>query len=137
MAGMFARLTIFRYSSNSFKRNRHGIVLISNGFCPAEPDFSEKRNEIQTENILPTSRNGQADTVSTTMVNVPLTTVLPESRVIHETAIVHPDAFIGEVSFHLVVAVGFLGLRMFFLNNAIASKYSELNILTMSPCRVL
>ncbi len=75
------------------------IGLINNEFCPAEPDFSEKSTEIQTENMLPLSRSGKADTVSTTMVNVPLTSVLPKSRVIHETAIVHPDAFIGEVSF--------------------------------------
>jgi len=69
--------------------------------CPAEPDFSEKRDEIQTENMVPLGRSGKGDAVSTTMVNAALTSVLPESRSIHETAIVHPDAFIGEVSFWL------------------------------------
>lgn len=57
----------------------------------AEPDFSEKRDEIKTE---PLGRHG--DAVSSTMVNAALTSVLPESRSIHETAIVHPDAFIDE-----------------------------------------
>lgn len=75
--------------------------LICSEFCPAEPDFSEKRDERQTENMIPISRSGKVDVASTTMVNAPLTGVLPESRMIHETAIVHPDAFIGEVCFCL------------------------------------
>lgn len=35
--------------------------------------------------------------VSTSMMSAALTSVLPDYKIIHETAIVHPDAIIGEV----------------------------------------
>lgn len=46
------------------------------------------------QNMIPLSRSGKVDAVSKT-------SVLPESRIIHEAAVVHPDALIGEVSFRL------------------------------------
>ncbi|KAG0577251.1 hypothetical protein KC19_5G142000 [Ceratodon purpureus] len=62
----------------------------------AEPDFSEKTDGVQTENMLPLSRSNKGDAVSTSMMDAALTSVIPECKFIHETAIVHPNAFIGE-----------------------------------------
>lgn len=52
---------------------------------------------MQTENMLPLSRSNKGDAVSSTMMSAALTSVLPECKFVHETAIVHPNAFIGEV----------------------------------------
>lgn len=53
------------------------------------------------ENMILLSRSGKVDVVLTTMVNTPLTSVLLESRIIHETTIVHLDALTSEVNFCL------------------------------------
>ena len=76
--------------------------LICTELCPAEPDFSEKTDGVQTENMLPLSRSNKGDAVSTSMMDAALTSVLPECKFIHETAIVHPNAFIGEVRVFLL-----------------------------------
>lgn len=62
-----------------------------------ESSFPEKREVEQPEILVPHSRNRKGDVVSTSMMSAALTSVLPDYKLIHETAIVHPDAIIGEV----------------------------------------
>jgi len=62
----------------------------------AESAFPEKREVEQPEILVPHSRNRKGDVVSTSMMSAALTSVLPDYKLIHETAIVHPDAIIGE-----------------------------------------
>ncbi|XP_024376213.1 probable acyl-[acyl-carrier-protein]--UDP-N-acetylglucosamine O-acyltransferase, mitochondrial isoform X2 [Physcomitrium patens] len=71
----------------SFKRGMRSSAL-------ADSDFSVKKDEMQTQSMFPAARRGKENAVSTTTVNA--TSVLPERKIIHETAVVHPDAFIGE-----------------------------------------
>lgn len=75
--------------------------MISTELCLTDSDFSVKKDEMQTQSMFPAARRGKENAVSTTTVNA--TSVLPERKIIHETAVVHPDAFIGEVSVHLIL----------------------------------
>lgn len=70
-----------------------GWVLV----LAVESAFPEKREVEQPEILVPHSRNRKGDAVSTSMMSAALTSVLPDYKLIHDTAIVHPDAIIGEV----------------------------------------
>lgn len=66
-------------------------------YWAAEPEFPEKRDAEQMETMIPLSRNGKRDTLSASTMNAALTSVLPEYKFIHDSAVVHPDAVLGEV----------------------------------------